>query len=166
MDPDSGAQPLFNADKSICLAVNGEIYNYKALQASLKTPFAFKTESDCEVIVPLYEEHGDSCVAMLDGMFAFVLHDAKNGRFLIARDHVGIVPLYYGWSSDGSLCIASELKGLADRCAVFKKFSPGCYMTSEPGNELVPYYTPAWHQIEDIPTYEFTRWVRWIVCCV
>ena len=152
MDPDSGAQPLFNADKTVCLAVNGEIYNYKELKASLKKPFEFKTESDCEVIVPLYEEHGEGLVKMLDGMFAFVLHDARTQRFLIARDHIGIIPLYYGWGADGSLCVASELKALKDRCVIFNKFSPGHYMTESSNNEPVPYYTPKWHAIDDVPS--------------
>jgi asparagine synthase (glutamine-hydrolysing) len=91
-------------------------------------------------------------VKMLDGMFAFVLHDAKNQRYLIARDHVGIVPLYYGWGADGSLCVASEMKALAARCVRFNKFTPGHYMSSAAENELVPYYTPVWLDETHLPS--------------
>ncbi|KAF0688459.1 Aste57867_19924 [Aphanomyces stellatus] len=143
IDPESGAQPLVSNDGSITLAVNGEIYNYKELMASLKTPYAFKTKSDCEVIIPLYKEHGTSFLRHLRGMFSFVLYDSTKDVLIAARDHMGITPLYYGYGADGSVWFASEMKALAHGCVRFELFPPGSVFTSTTG-EFTRWYTPSW----------------------
>ena len=93
VDTENGAQPLINDNRNHILAVNGEIYNHKALEKALATPYPFKTKSDCEVILPLYLEHGADFIDQLQGMFACILYDAEQNRYLIARDHIGIIPL-------------------------------------------------------------------------
>ncbi|WMV26099.1 hypothetical protein MTR67_019484 [Solanum verrucosum] len=99
VDPTSGDQPLYNEDKTIVVAVNGEIYNHKELREKLKS-HQFRTESDCEVIAHLYEEYGENFIDMLDGMFSFVLLDTRDKSFIAARDAIGITPLYMGWGLD------------------------------------------------------------------
>ncbi len=138
-----GAQPLRNAAGTHALAVNGEIYNHRELRAALRAPYPFATESDCEVILALYQERGASFVGELRGMFAFVLHDAEAGRYLIARDHVGIVPLYTGRDAEGRLHVASEMKALVPVCVSVAEFPPGHVLDSRVG-EPVRYYAPAW----------------------
>ena len=88
---ESGSQPLLSPDGSLALAVNGEIYNHVELAEALAEPFQFQTRSDCEVILALYEQRGVDFLDDLRGMFAFVLYDANEGRYLIARDHMGII---------------------------------------------------------------------------
>lgn len=127
IDPESGAQPLTSHDGNVIVAANGEIYNYKDLYANLKTPYKAKTGSDCEVILPLYAEHGPT-VKMVDelrGMFSFILYDKEKDLFLAARDHIGITPLYIGWGTDGSVFLASEMKSLIGECVKFQNFPPG-----------------------------------------
>ena len=126
-----GAQPLADGHGDLLLAVNGEIYNHLDLRGSLAEPYAFTTDSDCEVILPLYRAHGPGFLDRLRGMFAFVLYDRSTGRWLIARDHVGIIPLYVGRTSDGTLAVASEMKALVECCTTIREFPPGCYQTSE-----------------------------------
>ncbi len=149
---DSGAQPLVGAGGRLALAVNGEVYNHRALRARYGAPngsYAFRTESDCEVILPLYLEHGPDLVHALDGMFAFVLWDADAGRWLIARDPIGIIPLYYGRDADGTLYVASELKALAPVCVDARPFPPGHRWTSgEP--EPVRYHRPRWRDYDAV----------------
>jgi hypothetical protein len=111
-----GAQPLRNPAGTHALAVNGEIYNHRALRAALREPYAFATESDCEVILALYRERGADFLGELQGMFAFVLYDAEADRYLVARDHMGIVPLYTGRDAEGRLYVASEMKALVPVC--------------------------------------------------
>jgi len=121
VDPEGGAQPLFNEKRNLALAVNGEIYNHEDLQATLQKQHTFATRSDCEIIIHLYEERGADLVAELDGVFAFVLSDEKTGDFIAARDPIGVVPLFWGWGPDGSTWFASEMKALkeaGDRTAV------------------------------------------------
>ena len=110
VDVTSGAQPLLDPETGTALAVNGEIYNHKQLRAQT-TSFPYQTGSDCEVILSLYRAHGRELAHHLEGMFAFVLYDVENDTWLIGRDPIGIIPLYYGHTADGALVVASEMKG-------------------------------------------------------
>jgi asparagine synthase (glutamine-hydrolysing) len=168
VDIEHGAQPLFSRDQNIVLAVNGEIYNHRELPQLLKTPYEPLTQSDCEPIIPLYNEMGPKCVEHLSGIFALVLYDKKTKNYLIARDHLGIVPLYWGWDSKGNLFVASEAKALEGVCETIEEFPPGHYYfsgdkTSEAANKstgagehhdqkLVRYYKPAWTEVGRYPT--------------
>lgn len=138
-----GAQPLRNAAGTHALAVNGEIYNHRALRAELREPYAFTTESDCEVILALYRERGAGFLGDLQGMFAFILYDAEEDRYLIARDHMGIVPLYTGRDAEGRLHVASEMKALVPVCRTIAAFPPGHVLDSRVG-EPVRWYEPGW----------------------
>src|SRR6185437_10666595 len=108
VDVEHGAQPLIDTTARRALAVNGEIYNHVALRERLERPHDWKTKSDCEVILYLYDEFGPALCNMLNGIFAFALYDERSRDFLVARDHLGIVPLYIGWTSDGATYVASE----------------------------------------------------------
>jgi asparagine synthase (glutamine-hydrolysing) len=145
VDPVGGAQPLRSSDGQLALAVNGEIYNHKALEASLKKPYEFQTQSDCEVINALYREQGVEFLSQLNGIFAFILWDAAKQRYLIARDPFGVCPLYQGRDSQGRLWIASEMKSLADVCETIDVFPPGHYLDSEIG-AIKPFWLPAWRE--------------------
>ena len=114
VDPASGAQPLYGPGGLSVLAVNGEIYNHLQLRDQLKQPYEFRTESDCEIILALYREHGVELLEHLNGIFAFVLRDLEQGLYVVARDPVGVMPLYMGWDGDGILrcaprCVSSLL---------------------------------------------------------
>jgi asparagine synthase (glutamine-hydrolysing) len=149
-----GAQPLRSSDGALALAVNGEIYNHRALRAGLKAPFDFQTDSDCEVILALYRERGTDFLNDLEGMFAFVLYDEARDRTLVARDPIGIIPLYMGRDDAGRLHVASEMKALAPVCRTIETFPPGHFLDSEVG-EIRPYYTPAWRDyaaVQDGPS--------------
>ncbi|KAI7423775.1 Asparagine synthetase, partial [Hortaea werneckii] len=124
---DTGAQPILSDDESIALAVNGEIYNHKILRKRLHHSYNFKTHSDCEVIIPLYQEYGIDAPKHLDGMFSWVLHDKKQDRLIAARDPIGITTFYMGRSSStpGSVYFASELKCLHPVCDQIEAFPPG-----------------------------------------
>jgi len=143
VDVNTGAQPLLSPDGMQSLAVNGEIYNHQDLRKSLTQPFDFATESDCEVILPLYLEKGSDFLNDLQGMFAFVLYDETEDRYLIARDPIGIIPLYYGFDDDHQLYVASEMKALIDVCNVVYEFPPGHYWSSE-DQQPVQYYQRPW----------------------
>jgi asparagine synthase (glutamine-hydrolysing) len=143
VDTERGAQPLYNGDKSNVLAVNGEIYNHKALASNLNLDYTFQTASDCEVILPLYEEFGIDFVDKLQGMFAFCLYNAADNSYLIARDHIGIIPLYTGYDSDGNFYVASEMKALMPICKTVSEFPPGHILDSRVG-ELQQYYKRNW----------------------
>lgn len=149
VDTENGAQPLINDNRNHILAVNGEIYNHKQLEKGLATPYPFKTKSDCEVILPLYLEHGSDFIDMLQGMFAFILYDGEQNRYLIARDHIGIIPLYYGYDEHGQLYVASELKALVPVCKQIKEFPPGHYFDSKIG-ELRQYYKRDWMSFDAV----------------
>ena len=127
VDPASGKQPLFSEDGAIVLAANGEIYNHLELRKKFKGKYHFKTESDCEVILALYQEKGPDFVDDLNGIFAFAIYDFKNDSYFIARDHMGIIPLYMGWDKYGTFYVASELKALEGICAQIELFPPGHY---------------------------------------
>lgn len=149
VDPASGQQPLFNEDKTVSLAVNGEIYNHKALRKEFEETYHFKTESDCEVIIPLYEKYGADFIDKLNGIFAFVLFDEKTGKYLVARDHMGIIPLYHGWDELGQYYIASELKALEGVCKKIEVFLPGHFLTSDK-KALEKWYVRDWMQYANV----------------
>jgi len=145
VDPASGAQPLRSPEGDLALAVNGEIYNHRELRAA--SDYAFTTGSDCEVINALYREHGVDFLGKLNGIFAFALWDAGRRRVLIARDPMGVCPLYWGHDKEGRLCVASEMKSLVGVCADVASFPPGHVYDSERG-EAQPYWTPAWRDYD------------------
>ena len=147
VDVASGAQPILSEDDSIALAVNGEIYNHDGLRDDLERRFKFRSKSDCEVILHMFEEDRSGKFLMsLRGMFAFVLYDSKTKSFLAARDPIGIIPLYYGFGKDGSVWFASELKAMVDHCTAVHQFPPGClFDSSRPGaDKIVQFYQPNW----------------------
>jgi len=149
---DSGAQPLVSDDEDIILAVNGEIYNHRLLRKGLKKPYPFKTHSDCEVIIPLYKEHGLDTPKYLDGMFSWVLYDKKLNRAIAARDPIGITTFYIGWSSKepGTVYFASELKCLHTVCDKIQSFPPGHVFDSATG-QITRYFEPTWWDGSRIP---------------
>jgi len=152
VDVEHGAQPLTSRGEEHILAVNGEIYNHRALRAECGD-YPFKTASDCEVILPLYERHGAAFLNRLSGIFAFVLHDRHTNDYLVARDAIGVMPLYYGRDDDGNLHVASELKALVRHCRVIEDFPPGHYLTRSLAAP-VRYYDPPWRRfeaVEDLP---------------
>jgi asparagine synthase (glutamine-hydrolysing) len=140
---DDGAQPLLSPDHALVLAVNGEIYNHQTLRRDIGDRYAFQTGSDCEVILPLYREHGAGFLNDLHGMFAFALYDREQDDWLIARDPIGIIPLYYGHDEHGHLFVSSELKALAPVCVEAREFPPGHHMRRA-DSEPKPYYQPRW----------------------
>jgi len=149
VDPTSGKQPLFNPTKSLVLAANGEIYNHKELKSSEVPNYPFQTESDCEVLLALYEKHGKEFVSKLNGIFAFAIYDADKDEYFIARDHMGIIPLYMGWDIHGTFYVASELKALEGVCTKIELFPPGHYWHSAE-KEPVQWYTPEWKSFDKV----------------
>jgi asparagine synthase (glutamine-hydrolysing) len=149
VDVQGGAQPLRSTDGALALAVNGEIYNHRELEASLATAYPFTTGSDCEVINALWREHGPDFVDRLNGIFAFALWDAGARRYLIARDPVGVVPLYYGRDHDGRLWVASEMKALVGVCDDVAIFPPGHLLDSAEG-VVRPYRTRSWRDYDAV----------------
>ncbi|MGO2011481.1 MAG: asparagine synthase B [Pseudoalteromonas sp.] len=145
----SGAQPLYNPEKTNILAVNGEIYNHKELAANLETDFTFQTQSDCEVILALYKQKGPEFLDDLNGIFAFCLYDEEQDAYLIGRDHIGIIPLYTGHDEHGNFYVASELKALSPICKQIEEFPPGHYLYSKDG-ELKPYYKRDWETFDAV----------------
>jgi len=145
VDTEHGAQPLYNANNNNVLAVNGEIYNHKVLATNLSIDYNFKTASDCEVILPLYEEFGVDFVDKLQGMFAFCLYNEADNSYLIARDHIGIIPLYTGYDSEGNFYVASEMKALMPICKTVSEFPPGHILDSRVG-KLEKYYKRNWQE--------------------
>ena len=127
VDPASGKQPLYSPDKKIILAANGEIYNHLDLREKLSCKYTFTTQSDCEIILALYQDKGINFVDDLNGIFAFAIYDSINNEFFIARDHMGIIPLYMGWDKYGTFYVASELKALEGFCSKIELFPPGHY---------------------------------------
>ncbi|MGQ0813147.1 MAG: asparagine synthase B [Gemmatimonadota bacterium] len=150
VDVTHGAQPLLNPERTHVLAVNGEIYNHRELRPG---NYQFQTESDCEVILALYRDHDVAFLDKLNGIFAFVLYDAERGRYLIARDHMGIVPLYMGHDASGNVYVASEMKALVPVCTSIWEFPPGHYLDSEIG-VAKPYYERAWRNYDVVASSE------------
>lgn len=153
VDPASGKQPLFSADKKLILAANGEIYNHQELKKTLITDYEFQTASDCEIILALYKEKGTAFLDNLNGIFAFALYDVENDSYLIARDHMGIIPLYMGWDQFGTFYIASELKALEGTCSKIELFPPGHFLSSTDG-ELTKWYTRDWTEYDAVKENE------------
>ena len=133
VDPESGRQPLASTDGNLILSVNGEIYNHQEIRKKYQDTYEFRTHSDCEVILPLYRDKGPSFIEEMNGIFAFALYDKENDCYLIARDHIGIVPLYIGWDQYGNFFVASELKALEGVCRKIEEFLPGHYFYSRDG---------------------------------
>ena len=160
VDPESGKQPLFSPDMKQVLAVNGEIYNHKDIRARFAGDYMFQTGSDCEVILALYREMMDktpepsdadftAMIEQLSGIFAFALYDAERDTFLIARDPIGVIPLYIGYDADGKVYVASELKALEGQCDSYEPFLPGHYYWSRtPGQKR--YYTRDWFEYDSV----------------
>ena len=165
VDPESGGQPLFSPDRKQVLAVNGEIYNHQEIRRRYAGKYEFQTGSDCEVILALYREMREkmgtdnsltsspspltSMLEQLSGIFAFVLYDEEKDEFLIARDPIGVIPLYIGYDSDGTVYVASELKALEGQCERYEPFLPGHYYWSkDPG--MKRYYKRDWMQYDSV----------------
>lgn len=149
VDPESGKQPLFSSDKKQVLAVNGEIYNHQDIRRRYAGKYQFQTGSDCEVILALYRDKGIDFLEDLSGIFAFALYDAERDEFLIARDPIGVIPLYIGYDDDGEVYVASELKALEGQCDRYEPFLPGHYYWSrEPG--MKRYYKRDWFSYDAV----------------
>ncbi len=149
VDPESGRQPLFSPDGKQVLAVNGEIYNHRDLRRRYADSYQFQTGSDCEVILALYRDKGTAFLEDLSGIFAFALYDAESDEFLIARDPIGVIPLYIGHDSDGLIYVASELKALEGQCDSYEEFLPGHYYSSKEGG-MKRYYTRDWMEYDNV----------------
>ena len=149
VDPKSGGQPLYSEDKKLILAANGEIYNHQELRKEVEG-YRFQTESDCEVILALYKKKGIRFIEELNGIFAFALYDKVNDSYFIARDHIGIIPLYIGWDRSGNFYAASELKALEGVCNKIQEFLPGHYLYSKEGQELKQWYKRDWTDYESV----------------
>ena len=153
VDPASGKQPLLSPDGKLILAANGEIYNHQELRKQLKGQYDFKTQSDCEVILALYQEEGPGFVDKLNGIFAFSLYDAEKDEYFVARDHMGVIPLYMGWDQHGTFYVASELKALEGTCTKIELFPPGHYLHSSDG-ELKRWYSREWMEYDAVKENE------------
>ena len=150
VDPESGGQPLYSSDGKQVLAVNGEIYNHQEIRRRYAGQYEFQTGSDCEVILALWKEMRDKgqevkdMLEQLSGIFAFVLYDEEHDEFLIARDPIGVIPLYIGYDSNGTVYVASELKALEGECARYEPFLPGHYLSSRERFGIRRYYSREW----------------------
>jgi len=153
VDPASGQQPLFSEDKKLILAANGEIYNHRELRKQFNGTYNFQTASDCEIILALYKEKGVDFIDDLNGIFGFALYDVENDSYFIARDHMGIIPLYIGWDQNGTFYVASELKALEGVCTKIQLFPPGHYMSSTDG-QFVKWYKREWTEYDAVKENE------------
>lgn len=153
VDPSSGKQPLYNESNTVVLAVNGEIYNHREIRAKYPD-YNFLTKSDCEVILALYEEKGPDFIEDLNGIFAFALYDIEKDVYLIARDHVGIIPLYIGWDTKGNFFFSSELKGLEGYCNRIEEFKPGHFIYSKDGQHFQQWYKRDWEEYDNVKDNE------------
>ena len=149
VDPESGQQPLYSKDGKLALAVNGEIYNHMEIRERIGDSYEFLTHSDCEVILALYREKGINFLEDLNGIFAFALYDVEKDVYLIARDHIGIIPLYQGWDKHGNYYVASELKALEGHCSIIEEFLPGKYLYSADG-EVKTWYEREWQSYDAV----------------
>ena len=153
VDPTSGKQPIISDDGHKVIAVNGEIYNHIDLRERHTPDYNFKTESDCEVILALYQKKGIDFLNDLNGIFAFALYDSSNDKYLIARDHMGIIPLYIGWDKQNIFYVSSELKSLEGVCNKIELFPPGHYLDSSDG-KLIKWYIPNWTSFDSVKDSE------------
>jgi|TARA_B110000438_G_scaffold139856_1_gene135084 asparagine synthase (glutamine-hydrolysing) len=149
VDPQSGNQPIFSSDRKLILAANGEIYNHRDLKHNLESKYDFQTNSDCEIILALYKEKGVDFLDDLNGIFGFVLYDENKESYLIARDHMGIIPLYMGWDKFGTFYVASELKALEGICNKIEIFPPGHYLSST-DSKPVKWYNRDWMEYDAV----------------
>ena len=149
VDPQSGGQPLYSPDRKQVLAVNGEIYNHREIRQRYAGQYELQTGSDCEVILALYRDKGIDFLEELNGIFAFALYDEERDEFLIARDPIGVIPLYIGYDSDGTLYCASELKALEGFCERYEPFLPGHYYSSREG-KMVRWYKREWTRYDAV----------------
>ena len=149
VDPTSGKQPLLNENKSLVLAANGEIYNHRELRKQFEGRYSFQTESDCEVLLALYQEKGASFMDELNGIYAFAIYDTQKDTYFIARDHMGIIPLYMGWDAHGTFYVASELKALEGVCTKIELFPPGHYMESG-DSQPTQWYQRDWNEFSEV----------------
>lgn len=157
VDVEHGAQPLLDTRTGAVLAVNGEIYNHRDLRLELRQPHDFQTASDCEVILYLHDELPPrDFLNRMNGIFAFVLYDPQRGSYLIARDPIGVVPLYMGWDEHDRLYVASEMKALVHNCERIVEFPPGhFYLGHEADKGFQRYYEPAWAEPDRIPAMPY-----------
>ncbi len=156
IDPKSGKQPLQNTKETVVLSINGEIYNHRELRQKYAPDYPYKTELDSEVILALYEKQGVDFLDQLNGIFAFALYDVESDRVFIARDHLGIIPLYMGWDEDDVFYVASELKALEGICVTIKTFPPGHSLCIERGDNLQELTPVRWYQ-RDWESYESVK---------
>ncbi|MCD8261490.1 MAG: asparagine synthase B [Bacteroides sp.] len=153
VDPESGGQPLYTPDRKCVLAVNGEIYNHRDIRARYAGKYDFQTGSDCEVILALYKDKGIDFLEDISGIFAFALYDEEKDEYLIARDPIGVIPLYIGHDADGKLYCASEIKALEGFCDRYEPFLPGHYYSSKEG-KMVKWYNREWTEYEAVKENE------------
>jgi asparagine synthase (glutamine-hydrolysing) len=149
VDPASGRQPLYSKDGKLVLSVNGEIYNHIEIRKKYEGKYDFLTMSDCEVILALYRDKGVDFLDDLNGIFAFALYDTEKDVYLIARDHIGIIPLYMGWDPNGNFFVASELKALEGVCNKIQEFMPGHYLYSKDGT-MTRWYSRDWMNFDAV----------------
>ncbi|MEY8021464.1 asparagine synthase B [Muriicola sp. SD30] len=149
VDPASGKQPLLSPDGTLVLAANGEIYNHRELRKQFEGKYQFRTESDCEVILALYQKKGPAFLDEMNGIFGFAIYDSVNDSYFVARDHMGIIPLYMGWDKNGTFYVASELKALEGTCTKIELFPPGHYLHSDDG-ELKRWYSRDWMEFDAV----------------
>lgn len=153
VDPASGNQPIYSADKKLILAANGEIYNHRDIRKQLEGEYEFQTQSDCEVILALYRKKGVDFVDDLNGIFGFAIYDEENDEYFVARDHMGIIPLYMGWDMNGTFYVASELKALEGVCTKIELFPPGHYLSSKDG-VVTKWYARDWSDYDAVKDNE------------
>ena len=153
VDPASGNQPIYSSDKNLILAANGEIYNHRELRSKLNSEYSFQTNSDCEIILALYKEKGIDFIDDLNGIFGFVLFDEKKNEYLVARDHMGIIPLYMGWDKHGTFYVSSELKALEGVCNKIEIFPPGHLLSSKTG-VVEKWYNRDWMSFDNVKDNE------------
>ncbi len=153
VDPQSGRQPLYRKDRNLVLAVNGEIYNHLQIRKRFENRYEFQTNSDCEVILALYQEKGPDFLEELNGIFAFALYDRVKDIYVVGRDHMGIIPLYQGWDQYGSYYVASELKALEGYCNKIEVFLPGHSLCSTDG-VMKPWYKRDWMEFDAVKDSE------------
>ena len=149
VDPQSGGQPLYSPDRKQILAVNGEIYNHRDIRTKYAGKYDFQTGSDCEVILALYRDKGIHFLEDLNGIFAFALYDEEKDDFLIARDPIGVIPLYIGKDKDGKIYCASELKALEGFCDEYEPFLPGHYYWGKE-SKMTRWYVRDWFEYEAV----------------
>ena len=149
VDPASGGQPLLSKDKNLVLSVNGEIYNHMEIRKRIGDSYEFLTGSDCEVILALYAEQGPSFLDELNGIFGFCIYDQTTNSYMVARDHIGIIPLYMGWDQFGQFYVSSELKALEGYCTKIQEFPPGHYLTSN-DSEPQRWYKRDWMEYDNV----------------